>query len=103
MSVTVVVELQARPDTLEQLRSGIVGMVPDALAYDGCEGVTVYENADDATLILVEPWASRAHHERYLAWRTERGELDAVVGMLTGPPSIRYFSRVEAPTAAARG
>lgn len=95
MGVTVIVELQAQPDKLETLRSGVIGMVPDALTYDGCEGVTVYENKEDSTLVLLEPWASRAHHERYLAWRTDRGELAAVGDMLTGPPSIRYFDPVE--------
>jgi quinol monooxygenase YgiN len=68
-------------------------MLPDTLTYDGCAGVTMYQNQDDSTtIVLLEPWASRAHHERYLAWRTERGELAALVAMLTGPPTIRYFN-----------
>ena len=97
MSVTVMVELSAQPDTAAELKDAITAMVPEALAYDGCEGVSVYHSEDDASrVVLIEPWASQAHHQAYLAWRTERGDVDALVAMLTGPPSIRYFTRVDA-------
>ena len=104
MSVTVILELQAQRDKLEELKDGITAMVPDTLAYDGCGGITMYQGQDDSnTIVLLEPWASQAHHERYLAWRTERGDLAAVVAMLTGPPSIRYFNSVDTRAGVPKG
>jgi quinol monooxygenase YgiN len=78
-------------------------MVPETLTYDGCAGVTMYQNQDESTIVLIEPWASRAHQERYLAWRTERGEVAALVAMLTGPPTIRYFNSVDASSGVPTG
>ena len=45
---------------------------------------------------MIERWRSRADYEAYLAWRTERGDLDTLGAMLAGPPSIRYFDAVDA-------
>ena len=103
MSVTVIIELPAQPDKVQELKDSIAAMLPDTLTYDGCVGVTMYQNQDDSTIVLLEPWASRADHERYLAWRTERGELAALVAMLTGPPTIRYFNSVDASSAVPTG
>jgi quinol monooxygenase YgiN len=97
MSVTAIIELPAQRDKLEELKDTITAMLPDTLTYDGCAGVTLNQNQDDSTtIVLLETWASRAHHERYLAWRTERGEVATLVAMLTGPPLIRYFNSVVA-------
>jgi quinol monooxygenase YgiN len=97
MSVTVIIELPAQRDKLEALNDALTAMLPDTMTYDGCTGVTLHQNQDDSTtIVLLETWASRAHHEGYLAWRTERGEVAALVAMLTGPPLIRYFNSVVA-------
>ena len=45
-------------------------------------------------MVAVEDWNSRQHYEKYLAWRTERGDLDKLVGWIQGDPSIRYFDNV---------
>jgi quinol monooxygenase YgiN len=103
MSVTVIIELPAQRDKLEELKDTITAMVPETLTYDGCAGVTMYQNQDESTIVLIEPWASRAHQERYLAWRTERGEVAALVAMLTGPPTIRYFNSVDASSGVPTG
>jgi quinol monooxygenase YgiN len=103
VSVTVLVELTTSPDRLGEVTDSVSAMVPGALAFDGCEGVTIYQNKDESTIILIEPWASRAHHETYLAWRTERGDLAALGPMLTAPPSIRYLTGVDAPAGVAKG
>ena len=63
--------------------------------FDGCNGLTFHRNQDDPnTMVAVEDWDSRQHYEKYLAWRTERGDLDKLVGWILGDPSIRYFDNV---------
>jgi len=57
----------------------------------------LYFNTDDGSkMVMVEHWKSRAHHEKYLGWRTETGVMDKIGAMLAGPPSIRYFEKAGA-------
>ena len=54
------------------------------------------DDGDDAdNLVLIEQWDSREHHQKYLAWRTETGVMEKLASMLTAPPSIRYFERLD--------
>jgi hypothetical protein len=41
--------------------------------------------------VFVESWDSKEQYEKYLGWRTERGDIDKLVGWMAGPPSIRHF------------
>ncbi len=96
MSITVIVEFQAKPDAEQQLKDLVREALPDTRAYEGCKGVDEHHNADDGcNIVLVEEWESREHYEKYLAWRTESGLLDTVSEMLAGEPSIRYYDKVE--------
>jgi len=52
----------------------------------------VYQNQDDSdVMVLVENFESKAHYEKYLAWREETGVLQKLGAALEGPPSIRFF------------
>jgi quinol monooxygenase YgiN len=96
MAVIVVAELPAQPDKTDELVEFIRSIIPGTREFDGFEGISMHRDADDPNHVaLVEVWASRAHHEKYLAWRTERGDFGQVVAMLAGPPSIRYFDPIE--------
>ena len=58
----------------------------------GCHGLTIHTAAHN--MVFVEHWDSRQHYEKYLAWRTERGDLASLVGWLDGDPNIRFFDNV---------
>lgn len=97
MSITVLLELQAKPEAADELKAVFKEILPDTRAYDGCQGVDVFGNMDDGSnLVLYERWDTRQHYETYLAWRTETGALEKLSAMLAGPPSIRYYDRVDA-------
>jgi len=97
MSVVALLEAPVKPDDVAKMRAFLAEILPDTRAYDGCQGIDVYFNVDDADkMVMIERWDSRAHHEKYLGWRTETGVMDKLGGMLAGPPSIRYFERVDA-------
>ncbi len=54
-------------------------------------------NQDDPdVLVAVEEWESKAHYEKYLAWRTETGVMDNLKELIAEPPSIRYFEPTDA-------
>ncbi len=97
MSVIVLLEAHVKPEAVDELKSSLKALLPDTRAYDGCQGIDIYGNLEDGgNLVFYERWDSREHYEKYLAWRTETGVMDQLGAMLTAPPSIRYFERVDA-------
>ena len=97
MSVTVLLEATVKPEEISNMKSYLAKVLPESRTYDGCQGFDLYFNTEKkGDMVLVEHWDSRAHHEKYLGWRTETGVMDKLGGMLAGPPSIRYFDRADA-------
>ena len=94
MAVLVLVEGKVKPEAMDDMMSLMKEILPDTRAYDGCQGVKVHTNLDTPNdLALVEYWDSRAHYEKYLAWRAETGFLERIGSLLSGAPSIRYFEQ----------
>ncbi|MEL7043669.1 MAG: antibiotic biosynthesis monooxygenase family protein [Pseudomonadota bacterium] len=97
MSCTVLLEVTAQTGRGQELVDVFASILGDTRAFDGCRGVDVVVNQDAAeNVLLIESWDSRAHYEKYLAWRQERGDLDTLGALLAAAPSIRYFSHAEA-------
>ena len=97
MAVKVLLELKARPGAGDALVAIFRGVLPDTRAYDGCIGVETLRGQDDPdTVVLVESWESRAHYERYFAWRQGPGRIEKLGETLAGPPSLRYFDLADA-------
>jgi len=97
MNVVVLFEAQVKPEALDEMKATLKEILPDTRVYDGCDGIDIHSNLEDGCkLVFCEHWASREHHEKYLAWRTEQGVMAKLGAALTGPPSIRYFERVDA-------
>jgi quinol monooxygenase YgiN len=96
MSVNVILEVQSKPECIEELKTTFKNILPDTRSYDGCIGVQVVGNQDDAlNLILLETWETRQQYEKYLGWRDETGALEALGAMLSQPPSIRYYDNLD--------
>ena len=97
MSVVVVLEVNVKPESANDMNQTMEENLPDSRAFDGCEGFKVLAGQHDPNnVVVVEQWASKEHHQRYLAWRTETGFIDKFMSMLAGEPSIRYYDEVGA-------
>jgi quinol monooxygenase YgiN len=97
MACTVLLEVKLKPEAIETAKGAFKEILPDTRAYDGCQGVYVVENQDEAgNLVVVETWDSREKYEKYFAWRVETGVIDQLGAMCEGPPSLRYFDPVDA-------
>jgi len=95
MSVDVIFNLQVNPENREELLSIFAAILPDTRNYPGCQGVVVSSNEDDIhNIVLLEKWNKRSDHESYLAWRTERGEIEKLASLLSAPPSITYLATI---------
>lgn len=96
MSVNVILEVQSKPGSIDELKSTFESILTDTRRYDGCLKIQVIGNQDDTlNLVLLETWASREKYEKYLSWRAETGALDALGAMLSQPPSIRYYDDLD--------
>jgi quinol monooxygenase YgiN len=93
----VLLEIQVKPEAVNEVKALLKAALPDTRAYAGCQGIDIYSNLDEAgNLVFYERWESRAHYQKYLAWRTETGAMDRLGALLKAPPSIRYYERVDA-------
>jgi quinol monooxygenase YgiN len=97
MSVMVLFEAPVKSDAVAKMKSYLAQIFPDTRAYEGCQGIDAYFHTEDGNrMVFVERWDSRAHHQKYVSWRTETGEMDKIGAMLAAAPSIRYFESTEA-------
>ena len=92
MACQVILELRTKEDCIDKAREWFKSVLPDTREFDGCTLIHLVKNQDDPqNLMIIENWDSRPQYEKYLAWRTERGDIDQLAEMMDGEPSIRFF------------
>ena len=95
MDVMILLEVKVRPDKADALKGVLRDMLVDTRAFDGCVSVAAIQDQDDpGSVILVQRWASRAHYERYSAWRAETGAANSATARLSASYGLRYFDPV---------
>ena len=97
MSTAVTIDLSVDPAQLTEFLAFIKGIAPDTRAYAGCRLFDIWTDQDKPGRVLFyEIWDSRAHQEKYLAWRTETGLVDKLGPYLVAAPNISYFDKSDA-------
>ncbi|MDF1829224.1 MAG: quinol monooxygenase YgiN [Cycloclasticus pugetii] len=95
MTVDVILDLQVNPENREELLSVFMSILPDTRAFKGCQSVSVTSDEDDRHhIVLLEKWGQRSDYESYMAWRTERGDIDKLANLLSSPPTTHYLTTV---------
>ncbi len=93
MSIVLVVDAKLKPESISDAVKFFAEIVPDTRAFEGCQGVDVCIDSEDAgNLVLVEKWVSMEHYQKYHHWREETGVLDQLRSFLDGPPSRRVLN-----------
>jgi len=94
MAVTVTLAFLVIPERTDEFKTLLRELLPDTRAYDGCLKVDVYEDQDNPGCIyLVEDWETKAHQQKYQAWRDESGIAEVVGPLLAGEPKFNYFDK----------
>jgi len=84
-------------DKVEELKAFLKADLPDTGRFEGCQAVSIYQDEDvPASIVVWGTWDSRGHFEKYLAWRTARGDQEALGAMLAEPPAVSYLDPVDA-------
>ena len=96
MSVLCILELNIEPDQVDQYLGQFPNVLPDTRAFEGCEGISVHQNQDNPSdVVLVERWASKDAHLKYMSWRQERGDVEKLMQGLAGEPKFRYYENLD--------
>ena len=94
MPVTVTLAFSVIPKRADAFKALLRELLPDTRAYEGCLKVDVYEDQDNPGCIyLVEDWESKAHQQRYQAWRDESGIAKVVGPFLVCEPRFNYLDK----------
>jgi quinol monooxygenase YgiN len=87
MSVTAILDLQFKPDAVEEGLAIFRRILVDTRAFAGCESVSVIQDRDDPTRVLaIEVWESAEADAKYRAWRAGDGAIPDLPGVLAGAP-----------------
>jgi quinol monooxygenase YgiN len=97
VSILVVLELEAVEGKADDMIGVLRRHLGDTRARPGCEGVTVHQDQDrPSSIVLVERWATRADDDAYRAWRAGEGAITEMGGLVAAAPVIRYYDDVDA-------
>jgi quinol monooxygenase YgiN len=78
-SVTITFELRLKPEAVSGFLQEIPRLIKESSEFEGFQTMRVVQHRDDHTrLLLVEQWDNEAAYRKYIAWRTERGDMDGV-------------------------
>lgn len=93
MSTILIVDAKLKKEKISDAVAFFAEIVPDTRNFDGCLGIDVCIDSEDAgNLVLVEKWVSMDHYHNYHKWREETGVLDQIRSYLDGPPARRVLN-----------
>jgi len=92
MTVAVTLELRCQAGKGGELAAALKSMLPDTRLRQGAQRIEMVVDQDDADhIVIYENWDTKEDHQAYMAWRQERGDLDALGNFVAAPPTITYF------------
>jgi quinol monooxygenase YgiN len=94
MAVTVILELQFKPESVATAREVFGRALKDTRAFPGNIRTDVLiDEADDAHWVIYELWESVEADEAYRAFRAGEGKLTEVPNLVAAPPvKTRYLT-----------
>lgn len=96
MSVITLLDLQLKPDAVEEGLALFGRILVDTRAFEGCESVVVIQDSEDpAHVVAVETWASLEADTKYREWRAGNGAIPELIPLLAGMPRTTVGIPVE--------
>ncbi len=70
----VTISFSATEGNRDALVAKLIEIIPDTLAFDGCNSIDFVESQDSpGSLMLIEDWDSHERYDAYKSWRRESG------------------------------
>ena len=92
MAIKVFLEIEIKPEILDETLQTFTQMLPDTRAFDGCLGIEVLQDRENPNyIILDEKWETQEQQQKYMKWREENGFTEQISALLSAPPIFKYF------------
>jgi quinol monooxygenase YgiN len=96
MALTALLDLQLKPDALENAHALIHETLTATRAFPGCLGVTVLvDSANPAHVVVQETWESLERDQAYRAWRTTPEGASQLGSIVAAAPTLTHFTVAE--------
>src|ERR1700760_3033154 len=96
MTVTVVLELRFKPESVAAGRELMGRALQDTRAFDGNLGTDVLlDETDEAHWLIYELWDTAEHDEAYRKFRAGEGQLTQLPPLLAAPPVKTRYSTTD--------
>lgn len=90
--VKVTFRLKIKPEAVDAFCGALPEMVKDTAKRPGFRDLCVVRHSvEPGTVIFIETWDSEQSYHDYIAWRTERGEMDGMAAILAEPPQLDFW------------
>lgn len=92
-AITVTLLMKVKEGRAEEFSSGLPALIRETSSSPGARSVRAFRNGESANAILfVEERESEEVFRKYIAWRTERGDMEKLGQMLSPPAEIATWS-----------
>ena len=92
MAVAVTLELKCQSGKGGDMVGNLKSMLGDTRARQGAVSIELVVKQDNSDHILVyEIWETKEDHQAYMGWRQERGDLDALGGIVAEEPTVTHY------------
>ena len=96
MSVIVIVNLDVKEESVDELKKYFKEILPDTRSFEGCQGVQLYESKESPTKMTIHAkWTSEDAQKKYMSWRIENGSLEKLMPMLSEHPNLEFYDIVD--------
>lgn len=92
--VLVTMVLTIKPEATAAFIPNLQAMFADTKLRKGFRNIKVERHQMDANkLLVVEEWDTAQDYQDYIAWRTERGDMESIGEVLAAPPQLDIWTK----------
>ncbi len=94
MAIWVTLAMTVKSGSLDTLSAFLQENLPNVRGFDGALQVNLFYDPETRAFLLHEEWASKSHHQAYLAFIQNAGVMDALLAFMEGAPEVTYYERL---------
>lgn len=96
MALTALLELNFKPEAVDDAITLMKRVLNETRAFDGCEGIeALTDQSDPGHWVVVERWASAEQDAKYRQFRAGEGAITEMGPLLAGAPSLTMFDTAD--------
>lgn len=95
--IKVTLTVKIRPEAVDGFCAALPEMIKDTAKRPGFRDICIVRHGTDpGTVMFIETWESEQSYHDYIAWRTERGDMDGMAAVVTSPPQLDFWPTIVA-------